>query len=118
MMGLRTWSSEYDPRRYARKCTPSTQQEVLLSEKFGKRLLALGEGALHLAADEERVRDRPQKAEADFIIDPVADQCSGYARAGFRLKFVAMVPALEWTFVLHVSEVMIPLEFGDACNPL
>src|SRR5271165_206154 len=107
--------SEANPNRP--KCT-SIRQWIPLGEEFRERLLALGEGAFHLAADENCVRDRPQEAEPNFIVDHVADQRSGDACASLRLKFVAMMPELEWTFVLHVGEVMVPLEFGDARDPL
>ena len=80
--------------------------------------MPLREGALHLAAHEERVRDRTQKAKTDFIVNHVADERSNNTCAGLRAKFVAMMPVLEWTSVLHVSGVMIPFELGDACDPL
>src|SRR5208282_1774459 len=111
------WSEANPNRPKWTKCT-SIRQWIPLGEEFRERLLALGEGAFHLAADENCVRDRPQEAEPNFIVDHVADQRSGDACASLRLKFVAMMPELEWTFVLHVGEVMVPLEFGDARDPL
>ncbi|MGD1080725.1 MAG: hypothetical protein ABR881_20580 [Candidatus Sulfotelmatobacter sp.] len=41
--------------------------ESSLRQEFQQDLLAQVEGALHLAADEERVGDRAQKPEADFV---------------------------------------------------
>ena len=33
-------------------------------------------------------------------------------------KFVTMMPSFEWTFLLHVGEVMVPFEFGNGGGPL
>jgi hypothetical protein len=31
---------------------------------------------------------------------------------------VLVVPGFEWAFILHVGEVMVPFEFGNAGGPL
>ncbi len=73
---------------------------------------------MHLAADEDRVAERAQKSEADFVFNHLADERPGNPCARFRSEFVTVMPALEWTLVLHVGEVMMPFELGDACDPL
>jgi hypothetical protein len=80
-------------------------------------LLALAESSLHLAADEQRVRGLAQEPEADFVVDYVAHESAVNLSARFGSKFVAMIPALERTFLLNVREVMIPFEIGDARDP-
>jgi len=96
---------------------PIGAQGAFLREKFGKGLLPLGESLFQLAADEQRVRYRADDTETDFIIYYVADQRSGHISAGFRQELMAMMPALEWTFVLHIHEVRIPFKFRDASDP-
>jgi len=90
---------------------------VSLGEQSREQFLPLGERALHLAADEECVRDRPEEAEANLVINDIADDGSGNATARLGAKLVAVMPALERALVLNVSEIMIPFEFGDARDP-
>ncbi len=88
-----------------------------LLQEIGKNLLALGEGPVHLAADKGGVGDCAEKAEADFVFDLIEDQRAGNTVAVFGHEFVAVMPALELAFVLHVGEVMVPFEFGNARDP-
>jgi hypothetical protein len=88
-----------------------------LLQEFRENFLAVGEGLLHLAADECGVGDCAHGAEADFVFDLVADERSGNAVAGFGAEFVAVMPGFEWTLVLYVGEVMVPFEFCDAGDP-
>lgn len=91
--------------------------EGYLGEEFQQDLLPLGEGALHLATDKEGIDDISQKTEGDHILDGVAHQRPGYSCTRFRAELVTVMPALEGTLVLHIGEVIIPFEFGDARDP-
>lgn len=88
-----------------------------LGQEFQQDLLPLGEGALHLATDKESVDDSAQKTKEDLVLDDVADERPGYSFTRFRVEFVTVMPLLEWTLVLHIGKVIIPFEFGDACDP-
>jgi len=91
---------------------------VSFAEKLLQLFLPLFESACDLAAHEYRIRDAPQKAKAYLVVDHVADERPVNAATSFRNKFVAMMPALERTFILHVGEMVIPLKLGDAGDPL
>lgn len=95
-----------------------TKARATLSEEFAETLLALGEGSLHLASDDNRVCHRSQESKSDIVIDHIAHERAACAVAAFRAEFVTMMPALERTFLLHVGEITIPLEFSNACDPL
>jgi hypothetical protein len=89
-----------------------------LREKLGEYFLTQREGAAHLAFDEQCIGDPAHRSESNFVLNPITHQCAAHAIARFRQKLMAVMPSLEWTFVLHVGEVMVPFEFGDACDPL
>jgi hypothetical protein len=95
----------------------SVSSVVFIREKLRQSLLPLCERVLHLAADKQRIPDRAHETESYFVVDPVAHQRPRNSVAELRHKLMAMMPALERTFVLHVGEVMIPFEFGDAREP-
>src|SRR5579859_5435938 len=118
------WSEETDlgPRTsdlLTLQTTPPSKppKARLLCEEHGKCFLPLDESAFHLAADEPRIRQIAQKTKANFVVDHVADERSLDPFAALRVEFVAMMPALERALVLHVGEVVIPFEFGDARDP-
>jgi hypothetical protein len=89
-----------------------------LRQEIGENFLAGGEGALHLGDDEDAIREAAHQTEAEVVVDYVADQSAFNTVAGFGGEFVAVMPGLEWAFVLHIREVVVPLEFGDVGNPL
>jgi len=80
-------------------------------------LLAVCKGSPHLAADEQFIRPFSQPSPSHFVIDLIANYCAFDAVTHFGSKLVAMEEALEWAFLLRVSEVMVPFEFGDQGDP-
>lgn len=79
--------------------------------------MALFEGAFHLTANEQSIRDIPQKAKSNLIVDDVADQRSVNTAASFRDEFMTMMPIFERALVLHVGEVAVPFELRNTSDP-
>ena len=80
--------------------------------------MTVREGGAHLTSNEERVCERPQRTVSNLVFDCIADYSAIDSVAVLRQKFVTVMPALERSFLLHVGKVVVPLEFGDAGNPL
>src|SRR5271165_6333821 len=89
-----------------------------LRQKLSQDLLPLGEHVLHLAANEHCVGKRSQHTHSNFVVDHISDAGSVKPVARFGRKFMPVVPVLEGAFILHIGEMMMPFEFGDARDPL
>src|SRR5258708_31128372 len=83
-----------------------------------KNVLPIGVGLLDLAGYKEVLRDRAEESEADFIFDQVADDGAVDSIARYGCELMPMVPGFEWTLLLYIGEVVVPLEFGDVGDPL
>src|SRR5258708_29004715 len=77
-----------------------------------KNVLPIGVGLLDLAGYKEVLRDRAEESEADFIFDQVADDGAVDSIARYGCELMPMVPGFEWTLLLYIGEVVVPLEFG------
>lgn len=66
-----------------------------------------------MVADEERVRERAEGAEGEFVFDGVAEE--GSRRCG--LDGVAVAPVFEGAAELDIAEAVEPAEVFDECVP-
>lgn len=90
----------------------------LCCQQSFQRLLPVLKNFPELPPDKNPLRQGPQKSKANLILDQVTHPCSPSPVAGLGREFVAVVKALERPPLLHVGEVMVPLEFCDQSNPL
>jgi hypothetical protein len=79
--------------------------------------VAVGEGALDLAADEEAVGEIAERAEGEFVVDDVGDEGADETGAVDGAEEVAMLPAGEGAAELAVSKVAVPGEVDDLSLP-
>src|ERR1700740_313829 len=59
-----------------------------------------------------------ENAESHFVLDHIAHHSALEALAILGAKFMAMMPAFEWSFLLRIGEITIPLEPADNSGPL
>jgi hypothetical protein len=104
--------------------TPSTSsartlppRTAALHQQCGKLFLALRERIPQPSLEEKPIRHCFQWSHPKLVLNHILDQRPAHALARVHHKLVPMVPALEWTFLLYVGEVMVPFEFSDACDP-
>ena len=80
--------------------------------------LTIGEGAAKLSPDKGGLRYSAQQTETDLVPNDVAYRCPVNSITHFGRKFMPVVKTLERALLLRVGEVVIPLEFGNNCDPL
>lgn len=68
-------------------------------------------------ADNKQIRNRVERSESDLVIDHVLNNCA-YLRLTFlKLEFMAVMKTLEWSSLLLISKIAVPLESGDPRGP-
>ena len=88
------------------------------SKQLWQRLLAIFEHFLKDASNRDSLREGAQNPETHFIVDGVLDQGANHMIAVFSDKRMPMVELLERPFLLLIREMIVPLEFRDARDPL
>lgn len=94
------------------ECTKSLRKQAW------KYLLPRSEGCAQPVLHKQGVDDCTQWSKSHFVFNHIAYQRTIQAIACLRQKFVPVMPALEWTFLLYVGEVVVPFEFSNARDPL
>lgn len=87
------------------------------SEEARELLLAIGEGASKLSAQDEAIRECADGPEGQLVVDVVDDCCPGDAVAAGGGDAMAVIPVHEGAAELAVAEVVVPFKLGDLRLP-
>lgn len=69
-------------------------------------------------AGNKQVCDRVEWPEAEFVSDKVPNHRARFASTLLCPQLMPVMKALKRAFLLNIGEIVVPLELGDAGDPL
>ena len=86
-------------------------------KEFGGELLAVLEDRFHLALNKESVGEVAEWPQGEFVFHMVLQESPLQDTTRLRFKAMAVPPVSEWAAMLHVAEMIVPLEVRDLRLP-